>query len=271
VRATALVISFGFGLGVATPVVYAGEDPVAQKVEKLAAEAAAAYRAADYQRAVELFERAYSLRQVGELLYNLAKAYEKLGDQDKAIEHYRRYIDSTEADPKLRQRAEARVTAYEATHKPRVVEPPPVSHPPIIDKPPVITHVPPPAETQEERQARADRAFDAKRRRDRLIGLTLDGVGLGCVIAGGALWGTASGLHTDYESSVTQEFPKRAEKNRAITEAAIGDGLWGAAAVAVAVGSYFVWRGFHPEHPPRVTAAPLLSPSAGGVMVGGAF
>lgn len=240
------------------------EDPVAQKVEKLAADAATAYHAADYQRAVELLERAYQLRQVGELLYNLAKAYEKLGDQDKAVEYYRRYMDSTESDPKLRQRALARVTAYEATHRPKPVEPPP--------EPRTRVEVPPPVhvETPEERQAAADARWKAKKHHDAVIGLALEGTGLACAIAGAGLWGGAYAAHTAY-APIGLEADKRSDKRRALIEAGVGDGLWGAAAVFVAVGSYYVWRGYHHEVPPKVTAAPLITPNAAGLLVGGRF
>ena len=78
------------------------------QVERLAAEAVNAYRGADYNRAVELLTRAYEIRQVPALLYNLAKAYDKLGDVEHAYDAYRRYADSADADPKLEGKAEAR-------------------------------------------------------------------------------------------------------------------------------------------------------------------
>ena len=59
-------------------------------------------RGADYNRAVELLTRAYEIRQVPALLYNLAKAYDKLGDVEHAYDTYRRYADSADADPKLK-------------------------------------------------------------------------------------------------------------------------------------------------------------------------
>ena len=41
------------------------------------------------------------------LLYNMAKAYDKLGDIDHAYDAYRLYADSAAADPKLKARADA--------------------------------------------------------------------------------------------------------------------------------------------------------------------
>src|SRR5689334_11838211 len=83
------------------------------QVERLAADAVNAYRGADYNRAVELLTRAYEIRQVPALLYNLAKAYDKLGDVDRAYDAYRRYSDSADAEPRLRNKADARLAVLE--------------------------------------------------------------------------------------------------------------------------------------------------------------
>ena len=83
------------------------------QVERLASEAVNAYRGADYNRAVELLTRAYEIRQVPALLYNLAKAYDKLGDVDHACDAYRRYADSADADPKLKAKADARLVVLD--------------------------------------------------------------------------------------------------------------------------------------------------------------
>ena len=84
------------------------ETPEAQ-VERLAAEAVNAYKGADYKRAVELLQQAYEIRQVPALLYNLAKAYDKLGDIEHAYDSYRLLRRFGGADPKLKAKAEARL------------------------------------------------------------------------------------------------------------------------------------------------------------------
>jgi tetratricopeptide (TPR) repeat protein len=248
------------------------EDPAARQVERLAAEAASAYKAADYTRAVELLEKAYQLRQVAALLYNLAKAYDKLGEQEKAIELYRRYSDSSDAEPKLRIKAEARVAAYEELHRQRLRDPDPRPRDPDprpANPPPQVDMRPPP-ETPEQRTVRL---WKARRARDRIIGLTLMGIGVGAALAGIGLSVSAYLIHDSYSTTIGLEDDKRASRDEARTQAIVGDVMYVVAAAGVAVGAYFVWRGFHPEKPPKTRAwlAPMASPTGGGLVLGGSF
>ncbi len=255
------------------------EDVAAKQVEKLAADAIAAYKAADYTRTVELLERAYAIRQVAALLYNLAKAYEKLGDQEKAVELYRRYSDSTDADPKLRVKAEARVAAFEEARRTRKDPHGDGELHPRLDATPDPVPDPHPLprasrEPPESPDARALRNWKARRARDRVIGLSLGGIGVACAAAGLGLGVHAMGLHGDFAGGVGPEDPRRALRDDSRNQALAADVLFGVAAVSVGVGSYFIWRGYHPEKAPgaRVsTLAPFGSPQGGGLVVGGSF
>jgi tetratricopeptide (TPR) repeat protein len=277
--ALTLVIALPFA---SLRVARAGEDSAAWKVERLAADAANAYRAADYSRAVELLERAYSIRQVAALLYNLAKAYEKLGNQEKAIELYHRYSDSSDADPKLRVKAEARIAAYEEAHRPRPDEPAPdrprepEPHPPVVT-PPTQPPEPPPVR-EETAEERAIRLWKKRRVRDRILGLSLGSLGVATAIAGAGVSGAALVGHEHYASTLESEFPKRAERDKAQSEAVASDVLLTVAVAAAAVGSYFLWRGYHRERPPgtRLLVAPSMMgasgvPQGGGLFVRGRF
>lgn len=55
-------------------------------------EAVAAYEAADYDRAATLFAAAYELHGEPVLLFNQARALERAGDAEDAIEAYERYV-----------------------------------------------------------------------------------------------------------------------------------------------------------------------------------
>ena len=254
------------------------EDAAAKQVEKLATDAAAAYKAADFTRAVELLERAYQIRQVAALLYNLAKAYDRLGDQEKAIELYRRYADSSDAEPKLRGKAEARVAAYDEAHKPKLGIRD--NDPRVRDndpRPPVTGQVEPKGPPPETAEARAIRLWRKGRSRDRIIGLTLMGVGVACALSGVGLSVSASLLHGSYNDTIGTEADKRAQRGAAKTQALAGDVLYGVAVVSAGLGAYFIWRGYHPEKPPRVNAwlTPVVGPSVGGftagLVAGGSF
>lgn len=74
----------------------------------------AAYETGDYQTAVRLWTRAYELDDRPLLQYNLAQAYERLGQLDLAVTAYRIYVDATPGDDPRAQNARARIASLEA-------------------------------------------------------------------------------------------------------------------------------------------------------------
>jgi tetratricopeptide (TPR) repeat protein len=70
----------------------AAESPDEQGFRALVAEATLAFGRGDYERAIELANRAYELRADARLLYNVARAKEAMGDADGAIVAYERYL-----------------------------------------------------------------------------------------------------------------------------------------------------------------------------------
>lgn len=253
------------------------------QVERLASEAVNAYRGADYNRAVELLTRAYAIRQVPALLYNLAKAYDKLGDVDNAYDSYRRYADSADADPRLKSKSEARLVVLEEARRKkaaaqRLVEqqkqqppPPLVEHPPPK---PAEVEPPKPAEPTAEQikeQLKEERQRD--RRRDRYVAL---GLGIGAVAFAAtavAMSVTALQLQSQWSSQYGgNEADRRALKDDALLRAGLADGFYAGAAVCVGVGAYFLYRGFRPEPTaPSLAMLPALSPSSVGLAVAGRF
>src|SRR5205814_1636461 len=94
--------------------------------------------------------RAYAIRPLPALLYNLAKAYDKLGEVDKAYDSYRKYVDSGEAEPKLEEKAKARMQVLEPQLKPKT--PPPVV---VVEEKPKGPTPEELAKQEEERKSRA--------------------------------------------------------------------------------------------------------------------
>jgi tetratricopeptide (TPR) repeat protein len=70
----------------------AKKDPKAEAVE-LFEQSVDLYRQGKFDEAAALLERAYSLHQEPVLLYNLGRAYEGLGENQKAIDAYTKYIE----------------------------------------------------------------------------------------------------------------------------------------------------------------------------------
>ena len=253
------------------------------QVERLAADAVNAYRGADYNRAIELLTRAYEIRQVPALLYNMAKAYDKLGDVDHAYDAYRRYSDSADADPKLKAKADARLAILESARrkaeKPRRLADQPTPQQPEVDHPPPKPAAiarppsPPPPPTAEQIKERLKRDRQRERRRDRWVAL---GLGVGTV----AFAATAIGLSIDALELQSQwssmyggnEADRRAVKNDALLHAGVADGFYAATAVAAGVGAYFLYRGFRPEpSAPSLALVPALTPAGAALVAAGRF
>ncbi|MDB4968282.1 MAG: hypothetical protein JWN44_3971 [Myxococcales bacterium] len=251
------------------------------QVERLAADAVNAYRGADYNRAVELLQRAYEIRQVPALLYNMAKAYDKLGDVEHAADAYRRYADSADADPKLKSKAESRLVFLEEARRkkaatarsmepraePRAVQPE-APKPAQLEAP---TQPPPPTAEQIRDKLRQERMRE--RRRDKMIAL---GLGVGAVAFAGVAIGLsvhALSLESDWSQQYGgDETARRALVKDAKLSAGIADGFYAATAVAAGVGAYFLYRGFRPEPTaPSLALLPVVTPTTGVLVVTGTF
>jgi tetratricopeptide (TPR) repeat protein len=80
-------------------------------VAQLNEEGAALYAARDYRRAIEKFIQAYAIDSDPNLLFNIARCYEELGETEAAIEKYENFLKTPGADAKGRQRARESLTA----------------------------------------------------------------------------------------------------------------------------------------------------------------
>lgn len=102
---------FCFGLVHVVPVEAASPQTPEQmrQVEDLYTQGAAYYQARKYRRAIQKFEEGYAIFPEPNLLFNIARAHEALGEIDKAIENYRRCADAegVDADIALKARSKA--------------------------------------------------------------------------------------------------------------------------------------------------------------------
>jgi tetratricopeptide (TPR) repeat protein len=73
----------------------------------------AAYETGDYDTAVRSWERAYEIDPRPLLQYNLAQAYERLGQLDRAVAAYRLYVENTPGEDPRAQNARARIASLE--------------------------------------------------------------------------------------------------------------------------------------------------------------
>jgi tetratricopeptide (TPR) repeat protein len=83
----------------------------AASVAQLNEEGAALYAARDYRHAIEKFIQAYAVDSDPNLLFNIARCYEELGETDAAIEKYETFLKTPGADTRGRQRARESLAA----------------------------------------------------------------------------------------------------------------------------------------------------------------
>ena len=88
------------------------KDPKVEAVE-LFEKSADLYRLGKFDEAAALLERAYSLHEEPVLLYNLGRAYEGLGENQKAIDAYTKYLEKA-PEAKDRGALERRIVTLKA-------------------------------------------------------------------------------------------------------------------------------------------------------------
>jgi hypothetical protein len=81
----------------------------AANVSKLTDEGFELYRSRDYRHANEKFLQAYAVEQDPNLLFNMARCYEAMGDRDSAVEKYESFLAKPDADPQGKRRATAAI------------------------------------------------------------------------------------------------------------------------------------------------------------------
>lgn len=94
----------------------AAEEPApadgTAEAKRLFAEGTRHYAAAEWEAAAADFSKAYELTQAPELLYNLARCYEHMGDAERAVVEYRLYLRMS-PDAEDRAEVETRIVALQ--------------------------------------------------------------------------------------------------------------------------------------------------------------
>jgi len=84
-------------------------EALTSQVERLAARGVEYYQKKDYRAAIKFFLEAYRVEPVTDLLYNLARCYEALGEQKLAMEYYQQYSQAADAEQRLKTKALVKV------------------------------------------------------------------------------------------------------------------------------------------------------------------
>lgn len=112
-RRASIVRSAGLAaLGVALATTFAPSTAEAQEPDKIATgrkladDGASFYHAREYRKALEKFQAAYAVDPDPNLLYNIAKCHEALGENPQAIEKYEHFLREPGSDPGGKLKAE---------------------------------------------------------------------------------------------------------------------------------------------------------------------
>ena len=253
-----LAFALGLTLWLALPGGQAQAQETSEEKEmlRISAEGAVLYKNGRFQEAIQKFEKAYAFVPEANILFNLGRCHQSLGQVEEAIAYYQRFIAQpgiSEADraravrriETLRQRLNARYGPQEGQQ----------------DAPGTraqVTSAPRPAPARKVRQ---------------ILEWSLIGAGATAVIAGGIFGGLALGARGDFEAATTvssKQSAKEDAKNRALV-ADIGIGV-GLATLTTGVVLFFLDRP-GPSRPRRaeVSFTPRFGPGQAGVVLGTRF
>jgi tetratricopeptide (TPR) repeat protein len=227
------------------------------------------YAAGRYEQAVEHFQRAYELSPQPALLFNIANAFERMGEYQKAADHLRRYLDSPRADDiaSVRERIRrlelaARASEIDAKQG-EEDKPAPAAAGPTTAAP---------AQAEVGVESRAERP-----QRSRVVPFSLMAAG-GVAIAGGVLAAFLSNQAGDDADALcnedglcTRDAKPELDRQKSlalVSDISIGVGVGCAAAGALLL---FLRRGDEPLERASVDVRPAIGTAGLGLEVNGEF
>ncbi len=204
--------------GAALPAAAQSKDDVAEQLKQLNERARDRYKAADYEGAIALFQEAYALEPVPNLLFNIAKCHEKMRQWEEAISYYEQFIVAPEVDSETRQTVLQQIKQLREVQRIELAERDAASG--ASDGQQDV--VKPPAEPAPEGP-------------NHTLAYTLMGTG-GALVIGGAVFGLlAMGQQSTFDSATTLN-DRRAARDSGQTYALIADIGYGVGVVAAGIG-----------------------------------
>ena len=198
-----------------------GSKDTARKVEELSAKAAELYGKKDFLGAIELFKKAYELEPVPNLLYNIARCYEKAEKYEEAIEYYKKFTVAPDVDSKSREDSLKRIETLQDA---------------LDAKKALNTKKDPNGQTGPNGQTTTPKPVEQGP--DRTVAYVLLGGGA-LALAGGATMGVlAKGKQSDFEAAGTTPDERRALRDSGERFALMADGMYVVGAGLAVVGIY---------------------------------
>lgn len=236
----ALALLLALSLARPVPALAADASKEAE-VSALAVKAQEQYQSGAYLESAETLLEAYALIPVPKLLYNAARAFEKAGDEARALTHFRKFLDSPGADPELMQRTAKAIAELEASRFRREA----AAKEQALEAERRALAEEQARETKEaEARRRAREAAERKRRAEetaseRTLAYVLLGAGALAAGGGAVLGVSALDSHDAWKDEPRLE-DRRALASDGRRDALLADVSYGASAVLVGVGVWFL-------------------------------
>ena len=272
------------GLALLLPAPAAAQSSAQSKLAKKHYELGSQYyETSNFKEALVHFEKAYKLRPLPGMLFNMARCHEVMGNVDKAMDHYQRYLEAVPKAPRRSvvqariQNLRARKAAMEK--KAPVTDPAPVKPEPAPVKPePAVKPDAAPASVP----VKPEPAMAPARPRTWRFWAGWGAVGLGgaSLITGVVLGVMARGKADEYDELSTADTPHYGALEDLRSE---GEGLQAGQIATLVVGGVLVAAGVglviwdrlavgEAEQPgAAVTLAPTVGPDGGGLALGVRF
>lgn len=214
-------------LATSFPLSVFAQDDATAKIESLSEEAGEAYRDGEYEKAIALFEEAYAIQPIPNLLFNIARVYEKLENWAQAEKYYREFIKSPEAEASAREAALERVDSLKQLQQV-------ASQPETPPEPDV------PAEPEE--PAVVAQPTQPPPKKSSPLPWILIGTGGGLALTGGVFGILAAGKQSTFNNATTAEEKLSARKSGK-TFALVADIGYGLGIASAAVGVVLLLTG----------------------------
>lgn len=222
------------------------------------------YKGGHYLEAISEFKEAYRLSQAAALLYNIAQAYDRMGDVGHAREYLQKYIDTGQTDPgelaglreKLRGYDKRLADEKAAEDARRRVAAPPAPPPPQTSPAPVAP-APQVIETETPRPYKTWKWIAA-------------GTSVACIVVAGLFAADASKMAKNLEDAAatqatyTGDLPNDYARGDRDSKLAIAFGVAGVGLAATGVVFFILDARTGKEKVPQARIAPVIGPGTTG-------
>lgn len=229
------------------------------EMEKIAAVAIQHYQNANYRAALAQFERAYDAYKEPNILFNMARCYDKLGEFVKAEDYYNRFISEPYIGEGERKTAREYLDAMQERKNSG-----PANYPEDqVEEPPVEQAESKSPNRENETSSSASNEAQAEEK-SRVPEWVLFSFGAAGVVAGGVFYGLAYSAHSEFESA-TKLADKEDKREQGEQWALAGDIAMGSGAAFLVTSALLLIFRDTEKRESQVSLMPITAPSVGGV------